>query len=273
MRRFGGFSSAVMLPTLAVLQHGCASAGSKSGSVFATRGSPWTILCMELAGEDRVSFVEEVAEILRKTQGIRAADVRVSRDADGFTRMYYGVHYRKSDPKTGRRHIPPAMQADFDLIRQLGDESGRRYFAAARIVREPVPDVGNPDWRLSRASGKYTLQVAAYEPTDDFWDFKQAAAEHCAFLREKGHEAYYHHGPALSVVTVGAFGPEAVLTKIENGRTITYYSDEVVGLQQDELLRYNMVNAGIVRVRTEEGAEVRVPSQIVHIPQPKESGE
>ena len=44
-------------------------------------------------------------------------------------------------------------------------------------VRMPTPDVGNPQWDLAHVPAKYSLQVAVFEPTDDFAEFKQAAVE------------------------------------------------------------------------------------------------
>ncbi len=154
------------------------------------------------------------------------------------------------------------------MIRQLGDTSGKRYFGRAMPVRMPTPDVGNPDWALANLSANYSLQVAAFEPGGDFWQYKQAAAQYCALLRKKGHEAYYDHDRACSIVTVGAFGPEAVITKLD-GRA--YYSSAVLALQRNELFQYNLVNGAIMRVRTQDGGSVPVPSRLVKIPHSGES--
>jgi cell division septation protein DedD len=133
----------------------------------------------------------------------------------------------------------------------------------------PKPDVGNPAWALAKADAAYTLQVAAFEPTDRFQEFKQAAADYCAMLREQGFEAYYHHTDAVSMVTVGLFGPAAVRVG-PNGRS--YYSREVIDLQQsDELLKYNRVNGGIYKVKNDEGIMVPVPSRLVKTPKAEDS--
>ena len=75
-------------------------------------------------------------------------------------------------------------------------------------------------------------------------------ADFCAFLRRKGHEAYYFHASASSMVTVGAFGPQAVITTAD-GRV--HYSAEVRALQQDVLLKHNLVNGRVFRVINDEG--------------------
>lgn len=230
------------------------------------KGTLWTIRCLQIHGPDRLEHIEQVAESLKHTPGIRPSEVHVTDDPDGFTCLYYGTYRRHADWKTGKRPMPARMRKDIDLIRQLGNASGKRYFLHVLPVRMPTPDVGNPQWDLTRVRAKYSLQVAVFEPTDDFAEFKQAAAEYCAWLRERGYEAYYHHGPASSVVTVGAFGPEAVITKSDGHRFQTIYGSEVLALQRDELLKYNLLNGSVYRARNDQGISVPMPSRLVEIP-------
>jgi len=127
----------------------------------------------------------------------------------------------------------------------------------------PMPDVGNPDWALAKVAAAYSLQVAVFEPTDDFWDYKQAAADYCTYLRERGYQAYYHHATAASTVTVGTFGEEAV-TFPPTG--LPYYHPKVIAMQQDELLKYNRLNGKIYHAKTDDGRFVPVESRLVKIP-------
>lgn len=261
---------------------GCATSGGPNspGTTAPSRGrgSPWTILCVELRGGFARENAENIADTLRRTPDINPREVRTSHDADGASRVYYGTYHRKTEANTGKRNIPPELQRDLVLIRELGVGSGERYFVGARIVRFPVPDVGNPAWQLRNASGVYSLQVAAFEPTDDFWDYKAAAAKYCEWLRSKGYEAYYFHGETVSIVTVGSFGESAV---IPSERGLPRYSAEVVAMQRDELLRYNLVNGAIVKARSVDpvvpgqtgkpqsaasGSLQPVPSRLVPIP-------
>jgi len=191
--------------------------------------------------------MEQIAETLKRTPGVRPNEVVLLDDPDGIARLYYGVYYRRTDPQTRRRSTPKRLRADMELIKQLGDPSRKYYFLMARTVRVPTPDVGNPD---------------------EFWDFKLAAAEYCKFMREKGYEAYYHHGSGCSVVTVGAFGEDAV-RKGPKGRT--YYSPQVIALQQDELLKYNRLNGAIYRIKTGDDTSVRVTSRLVKIPSSRDA--
>jgi len=196
---------------------------------------------MELQGPQRVQHVEQIGETLKRTPGIRAQDVYVRDEADGYARLYYGTYYRRTDPETGRRSVPAQMQRDLEFVKALGAGQQQYFFRRALLVRKPFPDVGRPEWALSNVQAVYSLQVAVFEPTDDFHEYKQAAADYCAELRRRGFEAYYHHGSACSMVTVGAFGAGAVINR--DGQP--YYSAEVLALQQHEELKYNLVNGAL----------------------------
>ncbi len=59
----------------------------------------------------------------------------------------------------------------------------------------------------------YTLQVGVYTrldgrspTTEDLAQFRAAAEQAVAGLRAEGEQAFYHHGPGASTVTVGVFG-------------------------------------------------------------------
>ncbi len=267
----------------AMVAGGCAAPSAAAGAsaepaprkARGQKGAPWTILCLELRGPDRRVQMEQIAETLRQTPGVRAGDVYLRDDRDGAVRLYYGTYYRRTDPKTGKRDTPKQLRDDLTLIRQLGSGPGQYFFLRALAVRAPTPDVGPPEWSLARATGKYTLQVGIFEPTDEFWEFKQAAAEYCRLLREKGYEAYYHHTDAASMVTVGSFGDEALVPQ-ESG--VPRYSARVVALQQsDELLKYNLLNGAIYKGQvyaspTEKGERVPVPSRLVVIPREGAAG-
>ncbi len=227
------------------------------------RGAPWTILGLELQGPYRVQQVEQLADTLKRTPEIRAADVWVMDGSDGFARLYYGKYFRRTDPETGRRTMSAQLRKDLDLLKQLGDTTGRAYFLQAMPVRMPTPDVGDPEWSLAHVNATYSLQVAVFEPTDDFWDHKRAAVEFCRILRKKGYEAYYYHGSASSMVTVGAFGPDAVIVE---SPMRTLYSAEVRALQRNELLKYNLWNGSKYSVRNNKREKVPVPSRLVEIP-------
>ncbi len=217
-----------------------------------------------MRGPFRRDNVEQIADTLRHTPGVKPSDVFSIDEADGLARLYHGLYYRKTDRKTGKRSIPKNLKKDLDTIKHLGTGSGDYYFLRARIVRLPTKDVGNPEWNLADIDGAYTLQVAVFEPTDEFWEFKAAAADYCEILRERGLEAYYFHTEGSSCVTVGIFQEDAVVPRPVGLPT---YSSKVLALQQsDDLLKYNRVNGAIYRAKSDTGMKVRVPSRLVHMP-------
>lgn len=250
---------------LVVVASGCASTaqGVSISSSSRGRGTPWTIRCTELRGPDHCQNVQQFADTLRRTDGIRSADV-FYRSEEAESRLYYGKYYRRVDPKTGKHETPKQLRADLDLLRGLGDPSGTRYFFGAMPVRMPQENVGNPEWDLSRKNATYSLQVAAFEPAGDFWEFKKGAAEYCEELRKRGYEAYYYHSDASSIVTVGLFGPEGIRT---DSQGYAHYSPAVLAMQKDELLKYNRLNGRIYYV-VQDGEKIPVASQLVKVPQP-----
>lgn len=239
----------------------CVVALGVTGCGRGLRGDPWTIECLAVSGVAHRGEVEAVAVVLRQADGIRSRDVRVVH-TDEASRIYYGRYGRTIDRAQGVREIPKRLREDLKLIKELVDDNGRRLFIAARMVREPLPDVGPAEWDLANADGMYTLQVAAFEPTPDRPNYKQAAVDYATLLRSKGYEAYYHHGPANSEVTVGTFGAGAVFKR--DGKPT--YSEEVRSLQRKENFRYNLTNGGIWHAIV-DGHKAPVRSLLVRIPQ------
>lgn len=223
-------------------------------------GVPWTIQVIEIEGPFAARHCENMANTLRSLPGLDPKAVWVEHGSDGFSRIYYGSYPTRIDARTGKRTFPPRMDRDFNFIRQVRFDDGASYFALARRVRKPVPDVGPPEWSLTRLDRPYTLQVAVFE-ADAVENYKQAAAAYCAALRQRGYEAYYYHASASSMVTVGGFDRGDV--RLENGRLI--YGPRIAELQRDEALAYNYVNGDKVVVVT-DGRKFAVPSQLVLVP-------
>ncbi len=249
-----------ILATAVVACFLCVGSGCKTG------GQPWTIECLELHGEERTQNAEAVAEALRGAGGLNADRVSVTHD-DERSVIYYGRYDRRIDRARGERKIPEQLREDLEHIKELMDDRGRRLFLGARMVPVPWPDVGREAWNLENADGVYSLQVGAFESTPELPNFKEAALAFTTALRDTGYEAYYYHSEALSIVTVGSFGAEAV-TDV-NG--ITGYSHEVYELQEKESFQYNLTNGSIWHVNV-DGARAPVRSLLVPIPKKDEFG-
>ncbi len=87
--------------------------------------------------------------------------------------------------------------------------AGIKLYAKALIVPLPESKVGPgpPEWDLNKVQGEYTVVVAVFYnvPEADYHRRKEDAVDYCRELRQRGEEAYYHHGIKQSKVTVGLF--------------------------------------------------------------------
>lgn len=227
-------------------------------------GEPWTIECLDLPGAGHREDSIAIAELLRRTEGIDADAVHVQHDEESSS-IYYGRYYRRIDRLKGVRHIPDDLREDLAAIKELYDDLGRRIFLAARMVPQPLADVGPPEWDLRNVKGIYSLQVAVFFATPKVRDYKQAAVDKVSALRKKGYQAYYHHGDSQSVVTVGVFGGDAVVD-YEGGID---YSPKVRALQRKEDFVYNVTN-GAIWTAVVDGKRAPVRSLLVEIPVPRE---
>ena len=121
---------------------------------------------------------------------------------------------RHSELFWGKYATVEAGRGDLIKAQRYADNRGGRPFRHARLVALPGKDVGPPEWKLVKAKGTYTVVVGYYYdvPESDYRGRRRKAVEQCKILRDKKYEAYYHHGPANSYITVGTFGPEALKT-------------------------------------------------------------
>ena len=98
---------------------------------------------------------------------------------------------------------------------------GIPVYAQAMIVPLPGKGFGPPEWDLLNAKGEYTVVVAVFYdvPQAKYYGRKNHAVVYCRQLREKGEEAYYHHGPSQSSVTIGLF-PASAVQMVEQKETV-----------------------------------------------------
>ncbi len=272
MRRF--VSWAIML-SIGVALSGCEGGERSSTRTTTARRNfsifnrkpveQWTIECAEFPQRDHRLYCEQVAETLRQTSGIRAGDVRCQHDAStNSSRLIYGTYERRVDPRTDTRSTPPELTSDLQLIADLGDEQGRRFFVNARMVQLGEMYDGPPEWALENAQGIYTLQIAAFFPELGFNQPRQAAVEMVRQFRREGVEAYYHFAGQKASVTIGTFGADAVREDAD-GRLV--YSAEVQALQRKrEEFGFNYEN-GQKRTKIVQGRSYPPYSFLVRIPQ------
>ncbi len=230
----------VLAVAIALTPAGCSedlkAGGWGFGRLFKPEGEPWTIRCLVLTGANRRVDAESIADVLRDTRGIRGRDVRLEHDAEEST-IYYGKYYRRIDRKTRRPEITRSMKRDMRALKELGVPGQGHYFADARFVPLPTPDVGDPAFSLDWAKGVYSLRVAVFANEPGFYERKKAAAEYTTMLRKKGHRTFYRHGPIHSEVFVGEFGEDAVRSVearrvVEDDGNPWGVGQEVIGFNQ-----------------------------------------
>jgi hypothetical protein len=88
-------------------------------------------------------------------------------------------------------------------VRRIRDARGQYPFAGVMLMPVPEPPP-KTEWPIEEAPGLFSLYVAGWEGPGR----KESAQAYASKLRRDRWEAYVYHGPRLSMVTIGAFGPD-----------------------------------------------------------------
>jgi len=159
--------------------------------------------------------------------------------ADGWQDMMVVHKDSHSELLWGSYKAMSTTGSDLRKAREYTSQNGARPFAQARVVALPGQDVGPAEWKLTTTTGAYTVVVACYfdvykkdfpdgeGPEDDFTGRRRRAVKFCKYLRDEGNEAYYHHGPVKSYITVGSLNEGAVTTVREDNKVKTVVSENV----------------------------------------------
>ncbi len=174
----------------------------------------WAIRCVTLQGPQQMERAERYADAIRQVPNLDPKLVRVLADDDG-TAVYYGRYRRVYDSETGNPRYEPDPGRDLEMIRALRFEGSDVWpFILASMDLLPTYQPTHPEWNLARQAGFWTLQVGVFYNTGTFRSRRSAAEKYCAELRAQGEEAYYHHGPAQSSVTIGLF-PRGAIARVQ----------------------------------------------------------
>ncbi|MCX5677235.1 MAG: hypothetical protein NTX87_19795, partial [Planctomycetota bacterium] len=149
-----------------------------------------TILLQEYKGQSPAAEARRVGKELTD-KGL--PDVFVVEGADKAS-LCVG-HYQTMGDKAAKEMLK--------TVRTIRDTTGQYPFAGVTLVPMPEPTPPNP-WPLEKANGVFTLHIASWEAPGRM----PKATAYASQLRTQGYEAYVYHGPRLSMVTLGAFGPE-----------------------------------------------------------------
>lgn len=200
--------------------------------------------------------------------------------ATGLTEAYIALRDRRPVIAFGRYQDPadPDAQQGLQRVRRtsVGEVSP---FGAAMLMPPVVANTGSAAddanlrtvrQRFGKADAAYTLQIGAYgrgdfaKPTDEELRlFRNEAEKAVRQLRAEGEQAFYYHGPNMSMVTIGVFSEDD-----HDGST----QPPVESFRLRELRRKfpnNLLNGqGIMdTIRTETGPVKRLQaSRLVAIP-------
>ncbi|HUT57429.1 MAG TPA: hypothetical protein VNA25_06220 [Phycisphaerae bacterium] len=157
---------------------------------------------------------------------------RATGELTGWKGLFVVHEQASSTLYVGHYATTGAARKDMEVIRRWTTPADLRPFQLAVIVRRAVENVGPPEWDLTSAVGDYTVVVGTFcnEPKQGIRNRKQYAVANCRDLRAKGYDAYYHHGPAQSLVTIGAF-PQSSF------KTVEVRPDEVTTNLNDERIK------------------------------------
>ena len=188
---------------------GCKHTGIWPGAtgLTAQHGDEYTILLYML--NDPTSHVKD-AELYR----------REAEKDTGWKGLFVTSKADHSELCWGRYPTIEAAQKNLKKAKAYVAPAGMKIFAQAMVVPLPGEDVGPPEWKLENAPGFYSVLVAVFYdvPDANYVGRKDFAVQYCKQLRDQGREAYYHHGPNRSGVTVGSFPESAIETVQQDGK-------------------------------------------------------
>jgi hypothetical protein len=183
-----------------VLGPAAVGAPNANANADGPRARGWAVLLERAASADHERIARQRAADIRRALG--RPDVS-TRPVDGGTAIVLGSF---------ASHDSPAALAALEYAKTL-EVNGRRPFARAFLVPPPFDDAGGtPRFNLRNAADNaarpvaYTLQVEQYDDEDRALRAR-VAEQRVIELRQQGEQAFYHHGPRFSIVTVGLFGP------------------------------------------------------------------
>ncbi len=240
----------------------------------------WTIECNEYKAADHQKMADRMATLLKRVPELDAGQVRVEHE-DDRSRVFYGDYtlgYKRAkvDGESQLKgdlviQLDEEIKRDLDFVRQLA--WGQHYpFFQARPIQKPVDDPGGRrEWDLRHAAGHYTLHIGVTYNTPTLHDYKEAAYQWVADLRERGYEAYYCHDTdrAQTSICLGTFGSDAWVQDMDGNMV---YTAQVNALRTREAeFQYNLENGHIrykrvVDEKTRQGKRIPNLSFLVRIP-------
>ena len=190
----------ILAMTLPVLVSGC-----KITNMFAEK--QYTILLHTFSGPNHVQQSKHYRDKTKELAGWKGLEV-VHRDSNSelYWGKYRSIPDAESDLKTARTWRVPNVS--------------RPAFPFPKVVLMPGAEIEKPEYNLRNApEGLWTVLVAIFtdDPSRDVIgrDRQKHALKYCTWLRKQGYDAYYHHLPGKTQITVGTFPEDAVVAEIQ----------------------------------------------------------
>lgn len=226
-------------------------------------GTPFWTIALATFANDPVAARDLLEQVRTK-----AALPEARLDRRGKTYVVAYGRYRDAGQSEAR--------ADLTRLRSIVVD-GELPFASATLLAPAAADsastfdefnLGTVKARVGERDAVYTLQVNVYGRPDkqkpseeERKDFRAAAEEAVKKLRADGDEAYYYHGPNMSMVTVGVFGP----ADYDERRPLVADSPRLKAAR--EKFPHNLLNGMGVRIRNQGQSEATLQrSTLVAIP-------
>lgn len=156
-------------------------------------GEGWAILLQTFEGSNRDKQASRLID--RLTLEVGMPDLWKA-DAKGKTNVYRG-RYPDENSRAAKQDLRQTRLILFD---------GKRSFEHVDLVNLSTGQASLRDggaFDLRRYPGRFTLQIGYYD--EMFPEFRKAAEKAAAELRAQGEEAYFYHGPTISLITIGLF--------------------------------------------------------------------
>ncbi len=187
--------------------------------------SGYAILLRAFEGNDRQARAQRYVDQLLRSTPLR--DLWFTA-VDDRTLVYRG---RYGDPQH------PDAQSDLNATQVVVIGEEQPFKNAAIVAIGLDADMAGGEHDLRRFPGKFSLQIGYYDAQLGS-DHRAAAERAVEALRTDGEDAYYYHGPTMSMVTIGIFGLQDVQQRVHRdpntGRDTIQpvYSQRVLEIQR-----------------------------------------
>jgi hypothetical protein len=227
----------------------------------ADKEGDWTILLLTLRDPaHHVEHADKHVQLLGEHLGWKGL---FAINKAGHSELYWG------------RYLTPLhAQKNLKAAKAHTTQAGTKPFAQAIVVPLPGGGGGPAEWDLRNARGTYTFLVAIFQdvPEKNYIGRKKFAVDYCRRLRKGNYEAYFHHGPPASWVTIGAFDAQAArVSQGPKGKRVEILDPRIKAIQKDfPYLAVNGTGVNELAWDPKGRKTIRIPQETRLIPIPRD---